>query len=71
MIDYLRRLIFFVALRGTIAAISKTASGHFLFTILDLLVVIGVLVAKAASAAQSTKAVGIAESSNVSDGKAQ
>jgi len=71
MIDYLRRLIFFVGFRGTIGALSRSATVNFLFTIFDLLVVIWVLVARAASAAVSTKAVGIAESSNVWHGKAQ
>jgi hypothetical protein len=71
MIDYLRRRIFFVAFRGTIGAISRSATANFLFTILDLLVVMWVLVARAASAAGSTEVVGVAESSNVWHGKAQ
>jgi hypothetical protein len=71
MIDYLRRLIFFVGFRGTIGAVSRSPTVNCLFTNVDLLLAIWVLVARLASAAQSTKAVDIAESSNVWHGKAQ
>jgi hypothetical protein len=71
MIDYLRRLIFFVGFRGTIGTLGRSATGNFLFTNFDLIVVTWVLVGRVASPAGSTEVVGIAESSNVWHGKAQ